>query len=91
MADSIIANALKNGIDSPKYEGFDACAYLTFDILNGEKDKLIRKISSGEYLSSEEQYFLARLDTIMKINLKGWLYSHPFILYTTIVDFWKGG
>ena len=40
-ADSIIANALKNGIDSPKYEGFDACAYLTFDILNGEKDKLI--------------------------------------------------
>lgn len=24
MADSIIANALKNGIDSPKYEGFDA-------------------------------------------------------------------
>ena len=67
MADSIIANALKNGIDSPKYEGFDACAYLTFDILNGEKDKLIRKISSGEYLSSEEQYFLARLDTIMKI------------------------
>ena len=55
MADSIIANALKNGIDSPKYEGFDACAYLTFDILNGEKDKLIRKISSGEYLSSEEQ------------------------------------
>ena len=67
MADSIIANALKNGIDSPKYEGFDACAYLTFNIPNCEKDKLIRKISSGEYLSSEEQYFLARLDTIMKI------------------------
>ena len=28
---------------------------------------------------------------IIEPNLKGWLYSHPFILYTTIVDFWKGG
>ncbi len=67
VVDSIIVNALKSGIDSPKYEGFNACAYLTFDILNGEKDKLITKISSGEYLSSEEQYFLARLDKLMKV------------------------
>ena len=67
VVDSIIANALKSGIASPKQEGCDACAYLTFYILNGEKDKLIMKISSGEYLSSEEQYFLARLDKLMKV------------------------
>ncbi len=65
MTDSIISNAIKTSIDRPKYEGFNACADITFELLNGEKNKLIEKISSGSYLTSEEQYFLVKLESIM--------------------------
>ena len=70
MTDSIISNAIKTSIDRPKYEGFDACADITFELLNGEKNKLIEKISSGSYLTSEEQYFLLLILKYLSINRK---------------------
>lgn len=67
MEDSIIAKAVKDGFDRPKYDGFFVCANLTSDILEAEKDTLMKRMESGEYLNQEEQFHLAKLSKILAI------------------------